>query len=137
MSAGATLRQHGPRLHAGGVFVFDNQGGPTASGGSRIVRIDLATGLPTTVFPRPDMPLPGRFYTHNSGRIDLHPSWNRLLAAVTHEEAIWEIDLATGKVLWEYVESRADPSGRQHPIHSAEYAGQIDFPLNQTAQPRE
>jgi len=50
--SGRTAAQHSAKfLPDGTVLVFDNQGGPMALGGSRVVRLNLADGTATTVFP--------------------------------------------------------------------------------------
>ncbi|MGQ0632998.1 MAG: arylsulfotransferase family protein [Planctomycetaceae bacterium] len=128
--AGGTLRQHSPRLYEGGILVFDNWGGPSKTGGSRLARIDLTTRLPSTVFPRLDLPLPDHFFTFNTGRIDLHPEGGRVLATITNQGALWEIDLATGKVLWEYVYTHPDQGGHRFSLATAEYAPRLEFRMN-------
>lgn len=123
IAAGTTLRQHSPRFYDRGVPVLDNLGGPEHSGGSRLVRVALETGRPESVFPRAGVELPARFETRTAGHIDIHPDGGRALLAVTHQNRVWEIDLVSGEVLWEY--------WYVHPIYTAKYCREIDFPLNQ------
>lgn len=133
LCSGATIRQHSPRLVAGGILIFDNRGGPATTGGSRLVRIDLDTRLPTTLFPRPDVPLPeNTFFTDVAGYIDLSSS-TRALVALSEVGDVWEVDLETGKVLWQY--TFFDPkTNRRRPIYTAKYVHAPSFPLNRREQ---
>ncbi len=132
ISAGACVQQHSPRFYENGVLVLDNRGGPAASGGSRLVRIDLATHLPQTVFPQPGSELPGEFYTSASGQFELAGS-DRALVAITLDNKIWEIDLKTGQVLWEYV--CVDSTQKcARSVSTARYVGDVNFQFNTNPQ---
>ncbi len=71
MSAGTTVMQHSPVFHDDGVLVFDNRGGSMATGGSRLVQIDLETRGSQVLFPSPAASVPGSFYTGVAGHLDL------------------------------------------------------------------
>lgn len=101
---GKTLLQHSPSfIGSGRIAVFDNNGGPKEKGGSRILSIDLLNGEVKTLFPRSSTPKDVDFYTHNGGRLVVHPSGSRALVSLTRRGRVVEVDFETGKVLWEYV----------------------------------
>lgn len=129
LSAGTTLRQHSPRFYDGGVLVFDNRGGPAELGGSRLVKIDLDTRLPTTLYPK-NTPLESvnPFYSYVAGHIDLF-SDSRALITLSDPGVAQEIDLKTGKVLWEYafVDSQ---SRKPRAIETIQYVREADFSFN-------
>jgi hypothetical protein len=128
MSAGACIQQHSPRLYDDGVLVLDNRGGPVSTGGSRLVRIDLESRLPQTLFPQNSSPLPGGFYTSVAGQFELGDS-DRALVAITMSQKIWEVNLRTGEVLWEYL--CVDSSQhRRRSLSSAQYVREASFPFN-------
>jgi hypothetical protein len=102
-ASGLTLRQHAPRFFgANSILAFDNEGGPLEKGGSRIVKIDLASRRMSTVFPRADTPPELNFFSEIAGHIDLDANRSRALVSLTMQGRVLEIDLATGQVLWEY-----------------------------------
>lgn len=101
--SGRTIAQHSPHfLPDGRVLVFDNLGGSKSQGGSRVVRLDLITGELKQVFPRPDSADSLPFYSETAGHIDISKDGTRALVSVTHQGRVLEIDVASGKVLWEY-----------------------------------
>lgn len=110
-----TLFQHSPRLLPQGVLAFDNLGGDLSMGGTRLALVDLFGGPTTTVFPRQGVPIPETFFSMFTGHIDVHPDGTRALVASIPQGVIWEIDLKSGEVLWEYVspESKERPTARQ------------------------
>jgi hypothetical protein len=128
-SAGTTLRQHSPRFFGDGILVFDNLGGPQPTGGSRLVRIDLDTGVPETVFPRPSQSLPGRFFSETAGHLDLDEAGRRALVAITNAGVVWEIDLERGEVLWEYGYLDVEPHEPRPLIFTAKYVEAERFPF--------
>jgi len=102
-ASGLTLRQHAPRyLGANSILAFDNEGGPVDKGGSRIVKIDLASRDVSTLFPAADTPPELNFFSKIAGHIDLDASRSRALVSLTMQGRVLEIDLRTGDVLWEY-----------------------------------
>jgi hypothetical protein len=128
MSAGTTVMQHSPVFYENGVLVFDNRGGSLASGGSRLVQIDLETRRSQAVFPRPRSSLPGKFYTGVAGHLDLGGD-GRVLVALSKAQKVWEINLKTGAVLWEYV--CVDPEHRRRrELLTAEYVRNAGFRMN-------
>ncbi len=130
MSAGTTVMQHSPLFHENGVLVFDNRGGSMAAGGSRLVQIDLESHRSRVLFPGPTAELPGKFYTGVAGHLDLAGE-DRVLVTLSKAQKIWEINLKTGAVLWEYV--CVDPEHRQRrELLTAEYVRNVGFPMNMT-----
>lgn len=121
LAAGWTLRQHSPRLVQGGAVVFDNLGGGQEPAGSRIVRLDFGRQVPQTLFPLPSQPLPTPFFTETAGHLDIHPQGRRALVALAHQGRIWEIELAGGHLLWEYVLGEGGRNGRPKPLYTAKY----------------
>lgn len=131
VSSGSTVAQHSPRFYDGSVLVLDNLGGDKRLGGTRLVKIDLQRGLPTTLFPRPGVDTPDLCRTQNCGHLDVHRDGNRVLMAVTRAGTLWEIDLSTGQVLWEYIYVHPDGDGTRQAINTAKYVYNPSF-LNGT-----
>lgn len=98
--SGHTAAQHSVHiLPDGNVMLFDNLGGDRAMGGSRIVRLDLARDVATTIYPkRKDPLLP--FTSSNAGHISISPDGKRLIASSKDQGRAIEVDIATGKPLW-------------------------------------
>jgi hypothetical protein len=131
MSAGTTVMQHSPVFHENGVLVFDNRGGSLATGGSRLVQIDLETHGSQVLFPGP-APLPGKFYTGVAGHLDLSGD-GRVLVTLSKAQKVWEINLKTGAVLWDYV--CVDPEHRRRrELLTAEYVRKVGFPMNKETE---
>lgn len=131
---GPTIRQHSAKFWKDNkILVFDNLGGTEAAGTTRIVSVDTLTDKLETLFPRSGQRPPADdFRSHRGGVINLHPDGNRILAAFAYPGGyLWEIDLRTGAVLWEYrnVEKIADQTLR-FVTYMAEYATDIRFELN-------
>jgi hypothetical protein len=98
-----TMAQHSPRFLPDGSFVvFDNLGGSQLLGGSRITRHQIGQDRVETLFPKQPLPQNRQFFTEYAGHIDVHPQGHRALVSVTEAGKLWEIDLSTGKLLWEY-----------------------------------
>ena len=133
VSAGSTIGQHSPRFCDGGVIVLDNLGGDKELGGTRLIRIALERGQTTTLFPRPGVAMPDLCRTLNSGHLDVNRDGNRVLMAVAAEGTLWEIDLCTGKVLWEYIYVHPNGDGTRQPINTAKYVYNPTF-LHDTEQ---
>jgi hypothetical protein len=101
LTAGRTAAQHGPQfLPDGTVVAFDNQGGDPATGGSRILRLDMVTGAVETVFPRraDDPALP--FVSVDGGHVEVSPDGTRIMISSKDQARSLEVEVATGEVLW-------------------------------------
>ena len=115
------------------IFVFDNSGGFKEKGTTRVASIDMKTNEVKTVFPRENVELPSPdFYTKTGGFIKIHPDRSRMMVAFTYPAGfIWEVDIATGEVLWEY--RNITPIGSRFlriPIYTALFIEDLSFPLN-------
>ena len=127
MTSGSTIAQHSPRFYDGGVLILDNLGGDQQLGGTRLVKIDLDRGLPTVLFPQPGVETPDLCRTQNCGHLDVNQDGKRVLMAVTRSGALWEINLTTGKVLWEYLYVHPDGDGTRKAINTAKYVYSAPF----------
>lgn len=127
MASGVAVGQHSPRIYQRGVLVLDNLGGNRDLGGTQLVHIDFNTRLPRTVFPRADVPLPDLCRTVNSGHLDIDQQEDHALMAVTHEGAIWEVNLGSGEVTWEYIYVHPGGDGTRQKIGSAKYVYDLSF----------
>ena len=80
--------------------MFDNHGGDSGHGPSRLLMIDLADGQETTVFPNDRTPQSLRnLFTSYEGKIDLSPDRRRAIVAFTRTGVAVEVRLADGEVL--------------------------------------
>jgi len=99
--AGRTAAQHSARfLPDGTVLVFDNLGGQTVLGGSRIVRLNLVDGSAAPVFPTPASKPMLPFYSTDGGTVTPSADGRRAIISSKDESRAFEIDIATGKALW-------------------------------------
>lgn len=130
---GAPHHQHSPRFHKDNwIMIFDNYGGSTSRGISRAILVDVVSENIRTVFPQPDAEFPDRpFHSATAGHIDIEPSRKRMLVSWTHQGLIWEIDIDSGDVLWELINTHRvnDKWGRMS-VYTAKYVDEISFPLN-------
>ena len=109
---GGFFMQHSVQHLTGSSFLlFDNQGGDETGGPSRLLRLDLADGRETTLFPNADTPefLRGLF-EKDHGNIDISPDRQRALVAFTRAGLAVEVRLADGAAL-NVFESLHDVSG--------------------------
>ena len=109
---GGFFMQHSVQHLTGSSFLlFDNQGGDETGGPSRLLRVDLADGRETTLFPNADTPefLRGLF-EKDHGNIDISPDRQRALVAFTRAGLAVEVRLADGAAL-NVFESLHDVSG--------------------------
>ena len=98
---GSFLAQHGVRhLRQAQFLLFDNWGTDGRRGPSRLVRVDLATGAETTLFPVAGAPAHlAAFFTEARGQFDVSPDRRRALLADVQASRGLEIRLADGQVL--------------------------------------
>ena len=98
---GSFFHQHSVQHLTGSTFLmFDNWGGDGVHGPSRLLRIDLADGRETTVFPNDQTPEPLRnLFAPSQGNIDISPDRQRALVVFTREGMTVEVRLADGAVL--------------------------------------
>jgi hypothetical protein len=79
------------------------------------------------VFPRPEFNPPGLCYTLYNGHLDINRDGRRALLSISGEGTIWEIDLHTGEVLWEYVYVHPGGDGVRQEIRTAKYMYEAGF----------
>jgi Arylsulfotransferase (ASST) len=142
LTSGTMIAQHSPRFAGDNrILVFDNRGGTRidGKGGSRIIGIDVASHLAQTVFPKPNGAPSQNFYTDVAGHLDLHRTSSRALVSLYDQGRIIEVDLANGRVLWEYANVHdiseylqsngedASPVYARFGINAAYYAGRPAF----------
>ena len=98
---GTFVGQHDVTHLDGATFLmFDNRGGDRTGGPSRLLMIDLATGVERTVFPNERTPKALRgLYSHNRSAIDVSPDRRRAIATFAHAGVAVEVRLADGAAL--------------------------------------
>ncbi len=98
---GTFVGQHDVTHLRGSTFLmFDNRGGDRTGGPSRLLMVDLATGVERTVFPNDRTPEALRgLYSHNRSAIDVSPDGRRAIATFAHPGVAVEVRLADGAVL--------------------------------------
>jgi hypothetical protein len=104
LSTGRTVQQHSPRYIGNDqLLIFDNLGGNVGQGGSRIVKLDMLDDSVEVVFPGENTPGDIDFLSATAGHIALNADNTRALVSLTRQGRALEIDLASGEVLWEYI----------------------------------
>ena len=98
---GSFFRQHSVHHLTGATFLmFDNYGHDGVHGPSRLLKIDLADGRETTLFPNDRTPQPlQNLFTYHQGAIDISPDLRRAIVSFTEEGVAVEVRLADGEVL--------------------------------------
>jgi hypothetical protein len=130
---GPSHQQHSPRFLGKNAIVFlDNLGGQISRGTSRIVTVDADSRAFENVFPRRGMVLPGAvFKTKTSGSIDIAPAGDRILVSWTHSGLVWEIDVRSGELLWEFVNTHlVDGRPGRISTYTAKYVPAPTFEMN-------
>ena len=101
LARGSFFRQHDV-VHLGGstFLMLDNRGAERTIGVSRLLKVDLATGTETAIFPNERTPEALRgLFTHFHGDIDVSPDGQRATASFPEEGVTVEVRLADGEVL--------------------------------------
>ncbi len=137
MVSGVTVRQHSPRFYKEGLLIFDNRGGDRSLGGTQLVHVPFERPVPTTLFPKSAAGMPDKCYTEMAGHLDLHRDGKRVLMTVCEQGVIWEVDLETSEVLWEYIYVHPNESGKREELETAIYVYDADFPMNREDESRE
>ena len=105
---GKFRRQHDvTHLEGSRFLLFDNRGGRSNrlpdDGPSRLLMVDMDTGVQTAVFPNERTPEAlRRLYSDTRGSIDISPDRRRVVIAFTEEGVAVEVRLADGAVLAVY-----------------------------------
>lgn len=104
LSTGRTVQQHSPRYIGNHqLLIFDNLGGDASRGGSRIVRLDMQSDAAEVLFPGAATPPDLEILSATAGHIALNSDISRALVSLTRQGRTLEVDLASGEVLWEYI----------------------------------
>ena len=104
---GPMVAQHAPVVFADGrIGMFDNLGGVSEQGGSRILAYDPATRSFETLFPRQG-DTSAHLESVAQGTLQLSEDGTRALVGETLGGRLLEVDLQTGDVLWEYENATA------------------------------
>ena len=98
---GSFFYQHSVHHLTGATFLmFDNYGRDGVHGPSRLLKIDLADGRETTLFPNDRTPEPlQNLFSADQGVIDLSPDRRRAMVTFTRQGVTVEVRLADGAVL--------------------------------------
>lgn len=140
--SGKSVLQHSPRYLGGDrVLLFDNLGGNSAQGGSRLLEIDMNSRTARAAFPASDSPDDVNFFSASGGHIDINRDGRRVLVSLSRQGRLVETDLHSGKILWEFLNTHdisqyykshsndADRFGR-FTTQTASYIYDIVFPVN-------
>ena len=97
---GSFTRQHSVQHLEGSTFVmFDNQPGKELS---RLLAVDLATGLERTVFPNANTPANLHLYSKFAGHVSVSPDRRRAIVSYSTEGVALEVRLSDGAVLGKF-----------------------------------
>ncbi|MCP4001221.1 MAG: hypothetical protein GY727_09950 [Gammaproteobacteria bacterium] len=149
VSVGRTALQHSPRYMGDNtLLVFDNLGGKADEGGSRLLRLDMDTDAVDVIYP-PQSSNQSVSEAKNydvlsatGGQISLSDDRSRALISLTRQGRTLEIDLASGKLLWEFLnihdvsgivegdQGSAEVYGR-FATQTVTYFNEADFPFNE------
>ncbi len=100
---GPMVAQHSPRiLPDGDLAVFDNLGGLDTQNGTRIVKVNIATGTGKTLFPIDRSAIGGDLKSIAQGVIRMSPDGTRGLISETLNGRVIEFDAVSGAPLWTY-----------------------------------
>lgn len=99
--SGNFIHQHSVHhLHDSKFLIFDNHGGDLEGPASRIVEMDLTTGVERRIFPNSDTPPAyAPVFTSTFGHLDISPDRKRVLASFTHTGRAFEVDIRSGRLL--------------------------------------
>ena len=102
--SGGFLQQHSVQhLYGAKFLVFDNRGGDLQGPASRIIEVDLGTGVERRVFPNANTPeLYAQVYSDTAGHLDVSPDGTRVLASFSRAGRVFEIEISTGRLLSVY-----------------------------------
>ncbi len=98
---GTFFRQHSVRHLEGGKFLlFDNHGGYGTGSVSRLLMVDLETGLEKSIFPNPSTPESLKdLFSLLRGKVDISPDRERVLVSFSETSKAVELRLSDGAVL--------------------------------------
>jgi hypothetical protein len=143
ISTGRTTLQHSPRYMGDNtVLVFDNLGGKASEGGTRLLRLDMDSDATQIIYPQQFGNKTLDVLSANGGQISLSNDRSRALLSLTRQGRTLEVDLASGSLLWEFlnihdvsgivagVSGNTDVYGR-FATQTITYFNEADFPFNE------
>ena len=141
LSTGRTVQQHSPRyLSTDELIIFDNLGGRQQQGGSQLVKLNMVDAAAEVLFPLTDTPDSINFLSATAGHIALNGDQSRAIVSLTRQGRSLEIELATGRVLWEYINTHdvtgIVSSANDEPVYARfatqtlRYVDQPEFEMN-------
>jgi hypothetical protein len=141
ISIGRSVQQHSPRYIGNDqLLIFDNLGGRHRQGGSRLLQLNMQSDAAATLFPLPSTPDEIDFLSVTGGQIALNHDNSRALVSLSRQGRSLEIELASGRVLWEYINthdvSETVPNDSGSPIYgrfatqTMVYVDEPSFELN-------
>lgn len=127
---GSFTQQHSVQQLAGSkVLLFDNRGGDTEVGKvSRLLEVDLATGAERRVFPQPGTKYAAQtLFSDRGSFVDISADRTRAIVSYSGEGRGFEVDVATGEVLfeWNSVHDISGVSGVPGPLTDAPAQAQL------------
>jgi hypothetical protein len=136
LSIGRTVQQHSPRyLGNDELLIFDNLGGRKSQGGSQLVKLNMLNDSAEVLFPLMDTPDNINFLSATAGHIALNADNSRAIVSLTRQGRSLEIELATGRVLWEYINTHdvtgivsSDGSERTYARFATQTLAYVDKP---------
>lgn len=131
-SIGTTIGQHSPVPWRDGLLIFDNLGGKSDQGSTRLAFISLSGTNTETVFPKRSSVMVDHISTMNSGFLDVSSDGTRAMMALTHTGCLWEIDLTDHQINWEYIAGTDIIPEKRLKIGSARYVARPSF-LNESS----
>lgn len=101
---GTFIQQHSVQHLSGSRFLlFDNRGGSHEGGPSRVLEVDLATGVERTVFPTATYPDDKHsVFSRSAGYMSISPDRARFIVNFSYQGTAFEVRLSDGKVLKEF-----------------------------------
>ncbi len=102
--AGGFVQQHSVNHLSGSKFlIFDNRGGDALGPASRVVELDIATGVERRIFPNAGTPSEyANVFSDTAGYLDISPDRNRALASFTNAGRAFEFEISSGRLLAVY-----------------------------------
>jgi hypothetical protein len=143
VSTGRTTLQHSPRYMGDNtVLIFDNLGGKADEGGTRLLRLDMDSDATQIIYPQQFGNKTLDVLSATGGQISLSNDRSRALLSLTRQGRTLEVDLASGSLLWEFlnihdvsgivagVSGNTDVYGR-FATQTITYFNEADFPFNE------
>lgn len=101
---GTFVEQHSvQQLEGSKVLLFDNWGGDAVGGASRLLEVDLVTGVERRIFPLQGTPeFEENPFSWRGGRVDISADRKRALVSFSGQARGYEVDIASGDMILKY-----------------------------------